>query len=278
VVLLSSCGKPPVQPSPGALPPGAVLRDRAFHSTALNADVTYRVIEPASFKPGQRICVGYLLHGNGSGFREWSIDSSIGELAAHNYVLVMPEGHSTYFMNSATKADDRYEDFVTRDLIADAEHDLPQPIGRSSRFIVGNSMGGFAAIVLAFKHPDLYAFAGALSPPVDFPRRSFTLRRISQSLGIRRIFGPEGSATRTSNDPFVLARAANPHSVPFLFVSVGDQEGLREPVERFNRVLTARSIPHIFMLGGGGHDWQQWNGNLPLLLESLETTMNAAQK
>jgi S-formylglutathione hydrolase FrmB len=238
----------------------------------------YRVIEPTSFKPGERICVGYLLHGNGSGFREWSTYSSIGELAVDNYVLVMPEGHSTYFMNSATKADDRYEDFVTRDLIADAEHDLPQPIGRSSRFIAGNSMGGFAAMVLAFKHPDLYAFAGALSPPVDFPKRAFTLRRISQSLGVRRIFGPEGSATRSSNDPFLLARAANPDSVPFLFVSVGDQESLREPVERFNRALTARSIPHIFLLGRGGHNWQQWNGNLPMLLESLETTMSAAQK
>ena len=199
--LLSSCRKPQVQPKPEALPANTVLQDRTFHSAALKADVTYRVIEPTSFKPGQRIRVGYLLHGNGGGFREWSTLSSIGDLAAQGYVLVMPEGHSTYFMNSATNADDRYEDFLTQDLIADAERGLPQSIGRSSRFIVGNSMGGFAAIVVALKHPDLYGFAGALSPPVDFPRRAFTLRRISQSLGIRRIFGPEGSATRFANDP-----------------------------------------------------------------------------
>ena len=189
----------------------------------------------------------------------------------------MPEGHSTYFMNSATNADDRYEDFLTQDLIADAERGLPQSIGRSSRFIVGNSMGGFAAIVVALKHPDLYGFAGALSPPVDFPRRAFTLRRISQSLGIRRIFGPEGSATRFANDPFVLARKATPDSVPFLFVAVGDQESLREPVERFNAILGSRRIPHVFLLGSGGHNWQRWNGDLPLLRESLERAMNAAQ-
>jgi S-formylglutathione hydrolase FrmB len=180
-------------------------------------------------------------------------------------------------MNSAAKADDRYEDFLTRDLISDAEASLPQAIGRPSRFVAGNSMGGFAAIVLALKHPDLYAFAGALSAPVDFPRRTFTLRRISQSLGIRRIFGPEGSATRTSNDPFVLAREAKQDSTPFLFVSVGDQESLRDPVERFNAVLTARRIPHVFLLGRGGHNWQQWNDDLPMLLKSLESTMSAAR-
>jgi putative tributyrin esterase len=235
------------------------------------------VIEPASFKPGERVFVGYLLHGNGSGFREWSTSSPIAQLAAHNYVLVMPEGHSSYFMNSATKAGDRYEDFLTRDLIADVEPGLPQPIGRSSRFIIGNSMGGFAAIVLALRHPDLYRFVGALSPPIDLPRRLFTLRRISQSLAIRSIFGPEGSATRESEDPFVLARTARPDATSFLFLSVGDQESLRDPVERFNSVLTAKNIPHVFLLGHGGHNWQQWNSDLPALVRSLHATMDTSQ-
>ncbi|HEY4381757.1 MAG TPA: alpha/beta hydrolase-fold protein [Acidobacteriaceae bacterium] len=274
-LLLSSCHQRSEQPRPIVLPPNTVLEDRTFHSESLHADVTYRVIRPSTFPPGDRIRVGYLLHGNGGTFREWSAFSTIADLAARGYVLVMPEGHSTYFMNSATKANDQYEDFLTKDLIADVEPRLPRPITRSSRFILDNSMGGFAALVLALRHPDLYVFAAALSPPVDVPRRAFSLHRIGQYLGFRSIFGPAGSATRVSEDPFVLARKASPASTPFLFVAVGDQESLREPVERLNRTLETKAIPHAFVLGRGGHNWQQWNGDLPQVYQSLKTAMDA---
>jgi len=250
--------------------PGTVLEDRTFHSDALGANATYRVIRPAAFPAGEPVRVVYLLHGYGNGFRDWSTQTPIAQLAARGYVLVMPEGHFSYFINSATKPHDRYEDFLTRDLIAEAERGLPVA-GRSHRSIVGISMGGFAAIVLAFKHPDLYGFAGALSPAVDVTQRSFVLRRISQSLRLRSIFGPEGSATRRANDPFLLAKAADPVAVPFLFFSVGDQESLREPVQRFDALLREEHIPHEFRLSNGGHDWEEWNHSLPALIQSLET-------
>lgn len=267
---MSSCRKAEEVQRPVALPQGTVLRDTTFYSAALNADVTYRIIEPTSFQPAARVRVLYLLHGNGSGFREWSTASPIAELAAKGYVLVMPEGHSTYFMNSASKPGERYEDFITHDLVADVERGLPARPDRLNRSIAGVSMGGFAAIVLALKHPDLYGFAGAMSPPIDMPRRSFTLRRWSQSLGIRAIFGPEGSATRSANDPFVLAKTIDPGAAPYIFLSVGQQESLREPVERFDAELRARHLPHEFEVETGGHNWQQWNRELPLLIASLE--------
>jgi S-formylglutathione hydrolase FrmB len=102
------------------------------------------------------------------------------------------------------------------------------------------------------------------------PRRAFTLRRLSQSLGIRSIFGPEGSVTRTANDPFALAKAADPNSAPFLFLAVSKQEGLVQPVERF-ALLRSRHIPHSFFEGSGSHGWQQWNNEMPELITSLES-------
>jgi putative tributyrin esterase len=266
---LYSCRKGEERQVSVILPPLTVLHDKTFHSEALGHDVTYRVIEPASLPSTAPVQVVYLLHGNGSGFREWSTSSSIAQLAESGYVLVMPEGHSSYFMNSASKSNERYEDFVTRDLIADAERDLRGPPDRLHRSIVGVSMGGFAAIVLALKHPDLYSFVGALSPPVDMPRRAFTFRRISQSLGIRAIFGPEG--TRAANDPFALAGTANVGSAPFLFLSVGEQESLAEPVKRFDALLRTRRIPHEFHIAPGGHDWQQWNRQLPGLVRAIKS-------
>ena len=266
---LCSCHKATERQASVALPPGTILDDRTFHSDALDADATYRVIRPAVLPVGQPAHVLYLLHGYGNGYQDWSTQTPIAQLAARGYVLVMPEGHFSYYINSATKVHDRYEDFLTHDLIADAERGLQVP-ARSDRTIVGISMGGYAAIVLALKHPDLYGFAGALSPAIDVTQRPFELRRISQSLRLRGIFGPEGSATRSGYDPFLLAKAADPGVTPFLFLSVGNQESLREPVERFDALLRDEHIRHEFRLGDGGHDWQQWNRSLPALLESLE--------
>jgi len=245
------------------------MHDRTFHSEALRRDVTYRVLAPAALPAGQRVRVVYLLHGNGGSFREWSEESSIAQLAGAGYVLVMPEGHTSYYLNSAGDRKQRYEDFITRDLVADAERDLPARLDRTDRAIVGVSMGGYAAIVLSLKHPELYGFAGALSPPTDLAERAFSLRRPLKSLAFRRIFGPPGSAARAANDPFLLAKAADPARTPYLFLSAGEQEPLLEPVERFAALLQARQIPYEFRTLPGGHDWRQWNAELPALIAAL---------
>ncbi len=246
------------------IPPGVTLRDRSFYSASLGREVTYRVIAPAAPSPGQTIRVVYLLHGNGGGFEEWSRRSSIAELAAKGYVLVMPEGHSSYFLNSVGRPQDRYEDFLTRDLIADAEQGLVV----ERRAIVGVSMGGFAALVLGFKHPELYGFVGALSPPVDVTERRFSWRRWGQSIGFRRIFGPTGCATRTANDPFVLVNKVDKGDVPVVFLGVGRDEPLHGVVERFAKAMTRQRVRHVFQEMPGEHDWGEWDSQL-LGLEKL---------
>jgi S-formylglutathione hydrolase FrmB len=229
IAFTTACSRRQATERQAEAPAGTALRDYTFHSDALARDVTYRVIAPLRLGEGQRIRFVYLLHGNGSNYREWSEFSAIGQLATRGYVLVMPEGQSSYYVNSAGNPKDRYEDFITHDLIADAEKSLPTRLTRSDRAIVGNSMGGFAAINLSLKHPELYGFAGALSPAIDVPERKFSLRRWSQSIGFRSIFGAKGSATRASNDPYLLARSADPQEMPFMFISVGGEESCEGP-------------------------------------------------
>ncbi|SNS82123.1 S-formylglutathione hydrolase FrmB [Granulicella rosea] len=267
--LLIGCDAKPAIEKPVQLPAGVVFQDKIFHSGALQRDVTYRVIRPASIPAASQAHVLYLLHGNGSGFREWSQYSAISQLATQGYVLVMPEGHSTYFMNSASKPQDQYEDYLTRDLIRDAEKDLPAPPDRAHRAIAGVSMGGFAAVVIGLEHPDLYGFAGALSPPIDAAGRRFTFRRLSQSLGFRSIFGPSGSDERRAKDPFVLAHTVDPRQAPYIFLPVGEQESLAAPVRAYDAQLTRQHLPHEFQTLPGGHDWAQWNRQLPAFESAL---------
>jgi putative tributyrin esterase len=252
-----------------------ILRDVTFHSQALNRDMQYRVVLPATVAPGHRLPVVYLLHGGGGGFRDWTNDSDVAGYAESGLVLVMPEGNASYYTNAVDPPQDRYEDYIVSDLISDVESRFPVATGRSNRAIVGLSMGGFGAVKLALRHPDLFVFAAGLSSAIDVPRRAFSFHRLQQSHHFNSIFGASASATRRDNDPFVLLRTANPESAPYFFLTCGEQEGLLPANREFASLLDARHFRFEFHTARGSHDWNQWNAWLPSLFHSLAEHMNA---
>jgi pimeloyl-ACP methyl ester carboxylesterase len=86
-------------------------------------------------------------------------------------------------------------------LISEVENKFPVAPGRSNRAIVGISMGGFGAVKLALRHPELLIFAGGISSAIDVPRRTFSIKRLQQSRHYSAIFASSGSPTRPNNDP-----------------------------------------------------------------------------
>jgi len=267
---LPSCGKKeqPLPPDHPRLTSGVKMIDVTFHSAALNRDMPYRAIIPATIAANQKLPVLYLLHGGGGGFRDWSNYSDVSAYAERGLILIMPEGNSSYYTNSADKPQDRYEDFIVRDLIADVERRFPAAGDRTHRAIAGVSMGGFGAVVLALKHPDLFVFAGGLSSALDVPSRPFSIKRVGQYRQHASIFGPWGSQGRRASDPFVLARSIDPAQAPYLFLTCGNLEGLLPANHRFAAILQARHFSYEFHTVSGGHDWNQWNRNVPDLMKS----------
>ena len=252
------------------LPPGVKIVDVSFHSGALNRDMQYRAVLPASVPSDKKLSAIYLLHGNGGGFRDWSNYSDIARYAEHGLILVMPEGGSSYYVNSAEHPQDRYEDYIVHDLIADVERRFPVSGESAHRAIAGISMGGFGAVVLALKHPDLFEFAGGLSSAVDVPSRPFSIKRVGQWREHSAIFGPWKSETRKNNDPYLLARSADPSHIPYLYLSCGEQEGLLQANRKFASLLKQRHFQYEFHSVSGGHDWNQWNRLLPELMDKME--------
>lgn len=251
------------------LTPNVVCRDIMFHSAALNRDIEYRIILPSKVRAGEKLPTVYLLHGGGGGFRDWSNYSDVSRYAGSGLILVMPEGGSSYYTNAVDPPQDRYEDYITQDLIADVERRFPVAPGRANRAIVGLSMGGFGAVKIALRHPDLFAFVGGLSSAIDVPRRSFTIRRLHQSRHYNSIFGSNGSATRKENDPIILVRSANPDTAPYFFLTCGEQEGLLPSNREFADLLAQRHFHFEFHTMRGAHDWNQWNAWLPALFLRL---------
>jgi S-formylglutathione hydrolase FrmB len=250
------------------------MYDVTFHSAALGREMPYRAFLPANLAVGQQLPVVYLLHGGGGSFRDWSNDSDVAKYAQQGIILVMPEGNSSYFMNAVEVAQDKYEDYITQDLIADVESRFPAKKDRENRAIIGVSMGGFATIEYALTRPDLFFFAGALSPAIDVPGRRFSVKHIEQWWRFRRIFGPMGSKERNARDPFVMVQSANPGATPYIYLTVGQKEPLFGPNRRFAARLKQRMFSYEFHTEPGGHDWTEWNAQIPGCFTSLLTHLS----
>jgi S-formylglutathione hydrolase FrmB len=275
LLVSTGCTRKEAEPPPDhpRLTAKVILRDVTFHSAALSRDMPYRIVMPASVAPGQRLPVVYLLHGGDGGFRDWTNDSDVAHFAESGLLLVMPEGGSSYYTNAVDPPQDRYEDYIVSDLISDVESRFPAATERSNRAIVGLSMGGFGAVKIALRHPELFAFVGGLSSAIDVPHRAFVFKRFHQSRHYSAIFGPAGSQTRRDNDPLLLARSANPEAAPYFFLTCGEQEGLLSSNREFATLLARRHFRYEFHTIPGGHDWNQWNGWLPALFLSLNHHM-----
>ena len=257
------------------LTPKVTMRDVTFYSKALQRNMPYRIVMPMDNVSGKKLGAVYLLHGGGGGFRDWTNYSDVAKYAEHGLILIMPEGNSSYYANAVERSDDRYEDYIVKDLIVDVESKFQAMNQREGRAIAGVSMGGFGAINLALHHPELYAFAGGISAAVDAPSRPFSIKRLEQWRRFRVIFGPWEGHVQKSNDPFLLVRSADAQNAAYFFLTCGEQEGLLGPNRRFASLLEAGHFPYEIHTTPGDHNWKQWDTWLPDLFRSLQEHLKA---
>lgn len=98
------------------------------------------------------------------------LDRLIAEGKARECVLVVVDGFTRYggsqYVNSS--ATGRYEDHVVSEVVPFIEDKLFAGGGRDSRAIFGKSSGGFGALTLAMRHPDLFAHMACHSGDMFF--------------------------------------------------------------------------------------------------------------
>jgi S-formylglutathione hydrolase FrmB len=249
-----------------AFPAAAEVRPGTFHSEALGREVPYVVDVPPSYEgSGSRTHpVVYALHGlfEGSGFWERRGLASIlaglrASGAVPEFLVVAVEGGNSFFVNAPAG---RYEDMVTKDLVAHVGATYRVVPGRKGRGLLGVSMGGYAALHVAFEQPGLVAAVATHS--------AMLLERIpsaEQGAGrwhmaaFTKVFGdPIDPALWAENDPLVWAKKADPKAVPALFLDCGaeDRYGLANGHRELHQILEARGVAHQFELPPGDHGYE----------------------
>ena len=257
---------------------GEVLTDQQAPSPALGRPLTYAVYLPDEAARGAGpLPVAYLLHGYGGGQREWLqggrlealLDRLIEEGAIAPLIAVMPEAGKSWYVDSAEfGGPGDYQTAIARDLVRHVDATYPTSASRSGRAVAGLSMGGYGALNLAFRHPDVFGAVAALSPAIFAPAgasgRNRQLGGTPESLDrwYPRTFGdnfdPEIYAERS---PFAMVAAlADLATPPRILIAVGDDDFFKlyfGAVEMFVALKEA-GVGLEFRVYDGDHTWDFW--------------------
>jgi len=249
-------------------------------SRILGHRVAYCTILPPSYESetSRRYPILYFLHGigeneqmlAGSGGLNLVLDlweqHQIGEC-----LIVTPAADSSFYINSRDGRV-RYEDFFLQELMPYIEHRYRTRRGRASRAIGGISMGGYGALHLAFRHPELFGSISAHSAAL-IERLPEVSAGDAPSIPRLRILGnvfgsPVDRAFWDRNSPLGLARTANLAGLKIYFdCGSEDDYGFNAGAESLHKELAARRIPHEFHIYPGGHNWIYFADHLPASLE-----------
>ncbi len=251
-----------------ATAPGSVQCD-SVPSKILDHPVDYCIDLPADYATsGKRYPVLYFLHGLFENDHRW-IDRGGKEifdrLTANGtigpFIVVLPNGGETFYINSED-GKDRYEDFFVQELVPFIDHHYRTIASKEARGISGLSMGGYGALHLAMRHPDLFGSVAATSavliPKLPNPlptegRWRFYAHILSHAFG-----SPLNQAYWEANSPLTLAKDPSKFRGLKIYFEVGDHDryGFEKGAAILDEILDKENYPHTYALRPGGHGWE----------------------
>jgi S-formylglutathione hydrolase FrmB len=167
-------------PVPGAKP--VAVERITVHGTALEGNLEGDAVDrdvfvflPPSYakQKSLRYPVVYALHGYSIGAEQWTHEIHVPQTiegafaqGAKEMIVVLPDSKTVHngsmYSSSVTTGD--FEKFISHDLVAYVDaHYRTLPV-RTSRGLVGHSMGGYGASRIGMKHPDVFGSLYIMSP------------------------------------------------------------------------------------------------------------------
>lgn len=151
---------------------GAALEGN-LEGEAVDRDVI--VFLPPSYakEKKRRYPVVYALHGYSIGAEQWTHEIHVPQTiegafaqGAKEMIVVLPDSKTVYngsmYSSSATTGD--FENYIAHDVVAYVDAHYRTLAKRSSRGLVGHSMGGYGASRIGMKHPDIFGALYMMSP------------------------------------------------------------------------------------------------------------------
>jgi len=165
---------------PGAKPVAA--EHIKIHGTALEGNLEGDAVDrdvivflPPSYATAKarRYPVVYALHGYSIGAAQWSQEIHVPQTiegafaqGSQEMIVVLPDSKTVHngsmYSSSVTTGD--FEKYIAHDVVAYIDAHYRTLANRTSRGLVGHSMGGYGASRIGMKHPDVFGSLYIMSP------------------------------------------------------------------------------------------------------------------
>jgi enterochelin esterase-like enzyme len=171
-------------------------------------------------------------------------------------------GRTSLYVNRGKGAD--YEDLITKDLLDHIALNYRVRQDRESRALMGISMGGMAALRIAFTKPQLFGTVAVHSSavfakdPEQLPER---IKQFAKRLELDKVFGdPIDKAKWAATNPLSIANELEPKQLDglrlYLDAGTEDRYGFDQGNAALHELLEQKKVRHDWRLvEGGGHAW-----------------------
>jgi len=246
---------------------GRVLEGQTFHSDALDREWSYTIYLPSDYDHSERAYpVYYLLHGLGGDhtqiIRRHNANAIADSLIASGdippVILVMPDGSRSMWLDSDPKTGfGAIETALIQDLIPHIDDTFSTISSRRARMIAGTSMGGYGALRLAFRHPDLFGAVAGIYPAMW---RTFPQGPPVGDEPPTPAFGvPFDPAKWEAETPWAYVDSLAAQSEDYrlhVYLSAGDDDPYHQLIDGTTDLyltLRAKEIPAELRIFNGGH-------------------------
>lgn len=236
-----------------------------YFSKALEKAAAATILLPECARKGP-YAVLYLLHGlsddNTAWTRRTSVERYVQDLPL---IVVMPDSGRGFYTDAAEGM--AYETAITRDLVGYVDQMFNTNPSRSARCLAGLSMGGYGAIKLALKHPNLFCAAASHSGALGFSH--WALGDDAFGTEMKRVVG--ANSPGGENDLYALSESVELTLRPALKIDCGVDDFLLNDNRAFTEHLNKIGYSHLYQEFHGAHNWAYWDLHVQ---ESLRFLVN----
>ncbi|HRG08848.1 MAG TPA: alpha/beta hydrolase family protein [Cyclobacteriaceae bacterium] len=274
-----------------ALAQRAIVLSESFYSASVQLKLKYTVVLPESYEnlETERYTVVYLLHGHTGNYTSWITYAQLPiELAnQYNCIIILPDGGNSWYVNWSGQTDGKphqWENMLVKDLIPDVDKKYRTINKKSGRALGGLSMGGFGALAVGLKNPDMFGFifssAGAINfcknikqemarDTVDWnsPQLWSDDKKVVDITGFSKERTPQGFVFKTyadvdRYDPYTLFQKIDTASLPHIHLDCGNQDDFQKDAYQFLQQVKLRTSRYSFISLPGGHDVPYWRESI----------------
>ena len=226
------------------------------YSPSMRKEIKAVVIKPERYAKAGQLPVVYLLHGYSGNYADWIKNAQSIRLYADqlNLMIVCPDGnYGSWYFDSPVDTTWKYETYIATELVQWIDAHFKTIKNRSGRAITGLSMGGHGALLLAFRHQDVFGAAGSMSGGVDlcpFPLRWDLAKR----LGDYATNPERWERNSVINCTYLLTS----NSLALIF-DCGVEDFFYPANCKLHEKLLYNNIPHEFISRPGKHDFKYWS-------------------